>query len=276
MAASDIILCTPAAPNNVTLYDPAIGCGSAINWTKSLSDTIILSDTNVKSVVSFRSDSVILSDIRFSVTGKARSDSVTLSDTRFSGIGKAFADTISLSDSETINFVSDFTYEVREDKMTKLVREFIRDTVGEIRDDVAFYYARQSDFNSVKNKPQGIKVLLAPLDRSDKSPDDSMSTHCEYRCVLMIMQFDEVKGSEEETEGILDDTEKFLRQFQAKIKLLSLNEGVEEGLKLSTDTTDVSEENITAFIKFTSDCVTGWEYEFKLSVPDQFDYCAIY
>lgn len=156
------------------------------------------------------------------------------------------------------------------------VRDFIRDIALSIRDDATFFYARESDFNSIKAKPKGIKLLLLPLIHTDEKSDDSYSTNRLYKVTILIFDFDKVQGAEEETQAVLDKTDEFLRQFQAKINLKSLDSEAEADELLATDTISVSNETITERIKFTSDMVTGWEYEFTLTVPDQFDYCALY
>lgn len=155
----------------------------------------------------------------------------------------------------------------------KTVRELIRDTVLSIRDDASFYYARESDFNSIKNKPKGIKVLLLPLRHDDERNDES--TNRNYLVTILFYEYDVVNGAEVDSQKILDKTDDFLRKFQAKLDLKALNED-EFDQNLSTDTVEISNESITERIRFTADCVTGWELTFNLLVPDQLDYCTVY
>lgn len=156
------------------------------------------------------------------------------------------------------------------------VRNFIRDVVLSIRDDASFFYARESDFNAIKNKPKGIKVLLLPLKHDDTRVEDSFATNRDYKVTLLIFDFDKLQGSEVETQGILDRTDVFLRQLQAKLNLKSLDSEAEADLTLGTDQITIANESIDERIKFTSDMVTGWEYNLTMTVPDQLNYCDIY
>ncbi len=160
--------------------------------------------------------------------------------------------------------------------MHKAVRDFIRDTVLSIRDDISFYYARESDFNpaiAIKGK-FGPKVLLLPLRHDDSDGEDSLSKNRAYDVTILFYDLDSLKGAEDETALILDKTDLLLRQFQAKVNI-SLDD-FEDISGVDADMVTVANESVTERIKFTSDCVTGWELSFVLTVPDTFDYCAIY
>lgn len=158
------------------------------------------------------------------------------------------------------------------------VRNFLRDTALSIRDDISFYYARESDFNpaiSIKGKT-GPKVLLLPLKHNDEGAEDSLSLNRNYQVTMLFYDNDSMQGAQEETAAILDKTDILLRGFQAKLNLKSMDSEEEADVLLGTDTVTVSNQSVTERIKFTADNVTGWEYEFTLTVPDQFDYCALY
>lgn len=152
------------------------------------------------------------------------------------------------------------------------VRDFIRDTVLNTRDDLPFYYARESDFNAIKDKSSKFKVLLLPLQFDPQAVN--YTTNRKYRITMLFYGLDSMQGAEEETQEILDQTDRILTEFRA-----ILNKSIDEEdseLYLSTDMIEIENEMVKERIKFTSDNVTGWEYSFNLLVPDQFDYCTIY
>lgn len=155
----------------------------------------------------------------------------------------------------------------------KAVRDFIRDTALSIRDDISFSYARESNFNAIQDKTFPA-ILLKPLQYDPERVD--YATRRKYHVTLLFYDLDSMEGDEQETQDILDKTDELLGQFQAKINLKSVTTEEDQSLTLSTDLIEITNETVTERIKFTSDNVTGWEYNFTLEVPDQFDYCSVY
>lgn len=71
---------------------------SGTNWTKSLADTVTLSDALAKTIHGGKSDSITLSDALVKTVGKSAADTATLSEALAKAIGKSIADTTTLSE----------------------------------------------------------------------------------------------------------------------------------------------------------------------------------
>lgn len=154
----------------------------------------------------------------------------------------------------------------------KAVREFIRDTAKMVRDDVNFYYARESTFNVLPGRDFPaflLKPLRYDIDRVN------YSNHRVYKCNLVVYVFDSMEGDEVETQEALDITDEYITPFQAKLnqRILDPEDGEE---LLNADTIQIQNESVVSRIKQTTENMTGWEYTFDLVVPDQFSYCSIY
>ncbi len=87
------------ASTTAMTYDLAgIMCEYQVPQTKSLSDSVTLSDAATKAVGKPQSDSVTLSDAAAKSVSAPKSDSVTLSDTPTKAVGKPASDSVTLSD----------------------------------------------------------------------------------------------------------------------------------------------------------------------------------
>ena len=80
--------------------------------------------------------------------------------------------------------------------MSKVVRDFIEDTLRKVRDDVSFSYARESDFNAIQNKTYPA-VLLKPLSFTPKRVGYTINR--EYKVTLLFYALDSLEGAEDET-----------------------------------------------------------------------------
>lgn len=153
----------------------------------------------------------------------------------------------------------------------KAVREFIRDTALMVRDDINFYYARESNFNVLPGK-QYPAVLLKPLRHEPDRTATAMGRM--YKCTIIFYKLDSKEGDEFETQEILDATDVTLNQFQILINRRVMNEDSNE--LLNSEIVSLTNESVEPRIKFTAENLTGWEYNFNLLVPDQFTYCPLY
>lgn len=151
------------------------------------------------------------------------------------------------------------------------VREFIREIVLGIRDDITFYYCRESTFNTITPKKYPSALLLPLTHEVDRV---NYTNHRVYKATIIFYVPDSMQGDEVESQASLDRADDYLGKFQAKLNLRVLGEDPE--LMLSADTIELSNENVEPRIKQTADNCTGWEYSFSLLVPDQFSYCKIY
>lgn len=157
--------------------------------------------------------------------------------------------------------------------MSRLVRDYIRDTVLLVKDNISFSYARESDFNAIKGKTFPA-VLLKPLEYKPVRTD--YTTNKEYDVTLLFYSLDSMQGAEEETQEILDEVDELVTKFLALINLRSLSVEDDPEDSVTSDKIVISSESIRPRIKFTSDNVTGYEVNFTLEVPDTLNYCEVY
>lgn len=157
--------------------------------------------------------------------------------------------------------------------MSKVVRDFIEDTLRKVRDDVSFSYARESDFNAIQNKTYPA-VLLKPLSFTPKRVGYTINR--EYKVTLLFYALDSLEGAEDETKEILDEVDELVTSFLAVLNLRSLSVDDDPEEDVTSDKITISNEEVIPRIKFTSDNVTGYQLDFVLEVPDHKDYCEIY
>jgi predicted DNA-binding protein YlxM (UPF0122 family) len=151
------------------------------------------------------------------------------------------------------------------------VRDFIKDTVLSVRDDIQFTYGRESTFDPTVITTN-YACLLLPL---KYDPEFVNTTHNRvYRISMIFYAFDSMDGDEVETQDTLDEVDEILTTFQNVLNLNPNSEDTE--LNLITELIEISNEAVVSRIKQTSKNMTGWQYDFSMMVPDQFDYCSIY
>ena len=155
----------------------------------------------------------------------------------------------------------------------KSVREFIRDRVIAIRDDLKFGYGRSTDFNQIKDKKYPW-VWLDPLQSTINLIEDGGFTET-YSLNLIFYRYDKPDSKEDEYKLILDQTDDIVQAF---IRYLhnDMVDDTSSSVVFTTHNTAISNVNKTPVIKVTADCLTGWVLTFDLTVPDKFDYCSIY
>lgn len=157
--------------------------------------------------------------------------------------------------------------------VSKFVREYIRDTVREISDKISFSYARESDFNAIRNK-KFPAVLLTPLRYTITQTD--WGRMMEYDCNLLFYDLDAKGDDERKTQDILEKIDPIVQQFLIKLNRTSITVDDDPQDDVTSDKVIISDVRAQERIKFTSDIVTGWEISFKMSVPDTVDPCDIY
>lgn len=150
------------------------------------------------------------------------------------------------------------------------VEQFISDIVKTVRDDIGYYYARTSDFNSIPDK----KKVCFTLDPLNNTEDPNASFTTTFPIKAFVYMLDKKDGSEKDYKDILNKTAEIKEKFTRKLHRLDTDEDIT--LDLSTDRVSTGAIQSTAAIRVTSDCFTGWILEFNLTVPDIFDYCSIY
>lgn len=292
MAANDLFLCTPPSPNDVKLYDPAVGCGGggSTAWTQSLSDSITLNDSLIKSTGLFKFDSITLNDAITKAAGRNISDSVTLNDNIVKGFGRAIADSIALSDllskgiglsyadlitlSDLItlpstpvtpptpgqiivnNFVDLLEMKRRE------IRSFIQSGVNDMNS-VEFGSGLITDFNSIRNHQypavwQNIKPVSVNIGGAgSSSPLDTWDIE------LTIGQKDAMDSSPEQYEDLIDNCDEIAQKLTYKYR------NIVGGYKIVT----LEDFSRTPFVKKYADCITGVVLAFKMIVPDKTNVC---
>jgi len=157
--------------------------------------------------------------------------------------------------------------------MSKLVREFIRDTVSEVSDKLSFSYARESDFNAIRNK-KFPAVLLKPLNYTIDVQDWGRVLN--YDCGLLFYDLDAKGDDEKITQKILEKIDPLVQQFLIKLNRNSLTVIDDPEEDVTSEKIVISDIRAQERIKFTSDIVTGWEVTFTMSVPDTMDVCDVY
>ncbi len=103
--------------------------------------------------------------------------------------------------------------------MSKFVREYIRDTVKEVSDNLSFSYARESDFNAIRGK-KFPAVLLTPLRYTITQTDWGRTL--EYECNLLFYDIDAKGDDEKTTQKILEKIDPLVQQFLIKLNRSSL------------------------------------------------------
>ena len=290
MAVNDIILCTPEAPNDVKLYDPAVGCGggSPTNWTLNLADSIVLSDQITKQSGLNKADSVTLSEqiakalgLTYSdlVTlsdqiskepGLNKSDSITLSDLIGKGIGLNYADLVTLSDLTSLPpapepeptpeeiIVQDFV-DLLEMKRRE-IRSFLQKGVNEITPSVEFGSGLITDFNSIRNHSYpSVWQSIAPIsvNLGNSAPLDR------WEIKLTIAQKDFMGSPPKTYEDIIDTCDEIAQ------RLTYLYRNVVEGYKKIT----MEDFRREPFVHQYADCLSGVDLTFTLISPDQTNVC---
>lgn len=155
--------------------------------------------------------------------------------------------------------------------MSKEVRDFLRETVRLVSDDLWFFYGRESDFDFSQDKSYPAVALSYLRSGTDRTNDTANRV---YEVTAIFCDLDDKSGNEEQSQDVLDRMEVTLDRFMA---LLNRRDEVEDSESVVTsEKITIENETREERIKFTSDFGTGWEVKFRLLVPDQFDYCTIY
>lgn len=157
------------------------------------------------------------------------------------------------------------------------IRTLIEDTVKSIDRDILFGYARKSDFNSIGTKAD-VRVQLDPLKETTDFIENSLSFTKTYTVALVFSKKDDLQGAEEETAKILDETDDLSDQLIVKLNRFVLDNDQTEIVNDEVDSNTIELSSITKepIIKVMVDCITGWLLQFKITVPNTFDYCSVY
>lgn len=155
----------------------------------------------------------------------------------------------------------------------RAVRDFLKDKVLELGDNIKFGYGRSSDFNQIKDKKYPY-VWCDPLVSTVNIDENFTET---YSVNLFFYRYDEADSTEDQYKIILDTTDESVQSF---LRLLNEQLTNEDSLSLVEryQARNVGLSNVTKepVIKVMADVLTGWILRFNLTVPDQFDYCSIY
>lgn len=145
----------------------------------------------------------------------------------------------------------------------KGIRALIEKASLSLRDDIQFSYGRTSDFNLIRNKQYPF-VTCDTLTSSASFSDNNVLNYTKtWSASMAFYMLDNAESIADEYSLILDDTDKLVDQFIQKINN-ALND--EDGVLILN-------MNQQAFIKATSDILTGHLLSFQIQVPDNWDYC---
>lgn len=155
--------------------------------------------------------------------------------------------------------------------MSKEVRDFLRETVRLVSDDLCFFYGRESDFDFSRDKTYPACAIAYLRNGTDRTNDTANRV---YEVTAIFCDLDDKSGNEEQSQDVLDRLEITVDTFMAFLNRRDETEDPEA--IVSAEKITIENETREERIKFTSDFGTGWEVKFRLLVPDQFDYCKIY
>lgn len=150
------------------------------------------------------------------------------------------------------------------------VELFLSTIVKSVRDDIDYAYARQSDFNSIPDKSI-VCCTLDPLNHLE-NPNTNFTT--DYPVNMFFYMQDDKDGTEAEWQERLNKTAEIVEIFTRKLNRAIEDEDQTEGIR--TDNTSMSPVQVSAAIRVLADCFTGWTVSFTLTIPDTFNYCAVY
>lgn len=145
------------------------------------------------------------------------------------------------------------------------IRRLIEDTAKSLADNIQFYYARESDFNQIREK-KSFSIVLDPL---RAVPGYSVDNHRNYTKAWVVemtfYRLDKESSTGDEYAKILDEADTFVDNFINKLNFYSAQASE---ITLSNFRQD-------PFIKVLADILTGYILTFQIEVMDNFEYCEI-
>lgn len=144
----------------------------------------------------------------------------------------------------------------------KGIRLLIEDTVHKLGDNIHFTYAKESDFNILRDKEYPF-IALDPLTATSGYTVNNTSNFVKvWNAEMAFHAIDNEASTQEEYAVILDNMDDLVDRFIQMLNFYSANEDI-----------IIQDINQTWFIKATADILTGYTLSFKIVVPDNWNYC---
>lgn len=151
------------------------------------------------------------------------------------------------------------------EQLVSLIEQIVRT----LADNIAFGYARESDFN-VQNDVSLPYILLDPPTASSSFAVNNVYSLSKVWTVSMAFyQKDREDSTGDQYKKILDQMDVYVTRF-----VLALNEQyitLEQTQALNTGNIIIQGINQSPFIKTTSQILTGWLLTFQVVVPDIYE-----
>lgn len=149
----------------------------------------------------------------------------------------------------------------------KGIRKLLENTAKSLGDDIQYTYARDSDFNLLRDKRYPF-ISTSPLIATPAYTVNGVQNYMKSWAVQMAFyELDRAESTGEEYAEILDTMDSYVDSFINKINFYS------------TETTITSNDILITgirqepFIKAMADILTGYILTFTITVNDNFDYC---
>lgn len=152
----------------------------------------------------------------------------------------------------------------------KGIRLLIEDTAKRLGDDIQFTYAKQSDFNILRDKRYPF-ISLDPLVASAGFAVNNTSNYTKVWSVSMAFyELDSVSSTQDEYAIILDEVDNLVDRFITKINEYG---GTENNNVFNEDNIIIQSISQQPFVKAMADVLTGYLVSFQIVVPDNWNYC---
>lgn len=151
------------------------------------------------------------------------------------------------------------------EQLVSLIEQIVRT----LADNIAFGYARESDFNVQNDVSLPYILLDPPTATSAFSVNNVYSLSTVWSVSMAFYQKDREDSTGDEYKKILDQMDVYVKRF-----ILALNEQyitLAETGELNTGNIIIQGIGQNPFIKTTSQILTGWLVTFQVVVPDIYE-----
>lgn len=145
----------------------------------------------------------------------------------------------------------------------KSIRLLIESTAKSLADNIQFTYARDSDFNVMRDKKYpfiSLHMLQAAPEYATEGTQNYMKS---WICTMSFYQLDKAGSTQDEYALILDEMDGYVDKFINKLNFFTYK----------SDKILLQGISQQPFIKDFSDILTGYILSFTLVAEDDFEYC---
>lgn len=149
----------------------------------------------------------------------------------------------------------------------KGIRKLLENTAKSLGDDIQYTYARDSDFNLLRDKRYPF-ISTSPLISTPTYTVNGVQNYMKAWSVQMAFyEKDEPSSGGEEYVEILDEMDKYVDEFINKLNFYAHQSTI------TSDEIIISGIRQEPFIKAMGDILTGYILTFTITVNDNFNYC---